>query len=648
MMASSGELSSEGRKSVASLDTEQLLKSVVVDIVKQCSKKGIIISKNCAAYLVTLMVKRPEFLNLQGQEFGKEDMKKLQELCLEKCSKICTLANLQMQAYFNVEVVGRAQVIEENRENRKSLFEPIFRDFLSKFPQNPEDIEKSFNSLVALIILSSGIGTLTNSLALRETAVALQSVFSALELTELLMKPYDEQVKQVDELTAIVSGVRLFNRDCNRGGHYIDDLPEILSRDVETMQGTLQTLMQKLMFKILLLTRAVENHFCKSNHWEPSSNDAGNGPKKFMQSSNGEETVINGGPKLEESENIKDALITAHQFEFFLRSLESQVEEVQKRMVQLKEQLRNCLAKIHSTVSFRSAIPTVEIYPLFIDLYDVWRYFQDEIYSVNYINSITWNINTHAQVLDSLDNKIVKQMIGEEHEDRKKSPEISLSAELIPEIELITYDAVGSAFEDLPVELNGFCIWCFVHGHGALIPGNPKLGLCRYNNFYYSTSSAPRMIEFGQNPQSYIYEASLILKKKPELSTLLSIQDEIEPSDIKIGHKSISSSDSAVQTELHPVESYISPNYSWNEWDYRRHALQLVRLRKCLTTSAQTGKSHWRQEAWVNVSLPHKERWSQTKRQSASNVPQPRRYAFGLRGKQGEPHMVDLTRPVDE
>ncbi|XP_071447633.1 cilia- and flagella-associated protein 206 [Hetaerina americana] len=349
--------------SISSLDAEQLLKSIVTDLVKLCSKKGIIISKNTAAYLVNLMVKNPEFSNSQGHMLGKEEIKELQELCLTKCLKACTLATLHMQVYFSMEVVTRAQLIQEHRESRKNLLEPILKDFLSKYPQNPEEVEKSYNSLVTLIILGSGIGGLTNSLALRETAVALQSVFPAAELSDLLLKSPDEQVKHINELTAIVSGVRLFNRDCHRGGHYIDDLPEILSRDVETMHGTLDTLMQKLMFKILLLTKAVENYFCKSKIQDSALNVTGNTPKKSPYASDIEGALFTeGGLRQEQTGIIKDALVTARQYEFFLRSLESQVEEVQSRMNELKEQLRISLAKIHNTVSFRTAIPTIEIY----------------------------------------------------------------------------------------------------------------------------------------------------------------------------------------------------------------------------------------------------------------------------------------------
>ena len=53
-------------------------------------------------------------------------------------------------------------------------------------------------------------------------------------------------------------------------------------------------------------------------------------------------------------------------------------------------------------------------------------------------------------------------------------------------------------------------------------------------------------------------------------------------------------SDCAIQTPLHfPPESNIDPDYRWNEWDLRREAMNLARLRRGSkkTKAAQTAVS---------------------------------------------------------
>ena len=52
---------------------------------------------------------------------------------------------------------------------------------------------------------------------------ALQSVFPQTELgTFMALNKQDKEI-QVKELTNIVTGIRLFNRECGKGGEGIDD-----------------------------------------------------------------------------------------------------------------------------------------------------------------------------------------------------------------------------------------------------------------------------------------------------------------------------------------------------------------------------------------------------------------------------------------
>lgn len=52
---------------------------------------------------------------------------------------------------------------------------------------------------------------------------ALQSVFPQAELCTFLTLSKKDKERQLKELTMIVTGIRLFNRDCGKGGEGIDD-----------------------------------------------------------------------------------------------------------------------------------------------------------------------------------------------------------------------------------------------------------------------------------------------------------------------------------------------------------------------------------------------------------------------------------------
>lgn len=54
-------------------------------------------------------------------------------------------------------------------------------------------------------------------------AAALQSVFPQAELGTFLTLSKKDKERQLKELTMVVTGIRLFNRDCGKGGEGIDD-----------------------------------------------------------------------------------------------------------------------------------------------------------------------------------------------------------------------------------------------------------------------------------------------------------------------------------------------------------------------------------------------------------------------------------------
>lgn len=57
---------------------------------------------------------------------------------------------------------------------------------------------------------------------------ALQSVFPQTELGTFLTLSKKDKECQLKELAMIVTGIRLFNRDCGKGGEGIDDCRYII------------------------------------------------------------------------------------------------------------------------------------------------------------------------------------------------------------------------------------------------------------------------------------------------------------------------------------------------------------------------------------------------------------------------------------
>jgi len=108
-----------------------------------------------------------------------------------------------------------------------------------------------------------------------------------------------------------------------------------------------------------------------------------------------------------------------------------------------------------------------------------------------------------------------------------------------------------------------------------------------------------------------------------------------------------------VGTPTHFLERNIVPEYSSNEWDLRRRALQIVdmRLKKVRTHSVQTDLSHFRRDnatqyflkqPLADGTMPGTE--TQTGIERATNVPKQKKFITGLRGKPNEAvSVVTLT-----
>ena len=103
--------------------------------------------------------------------------------------------------------------------------------------------------------------------------------------------------------------------------------------------------------------------------------------------------------------------------------------------------------------------------------------------------------------------------------------------------------------------------------------------------------------------------------------------NKVEDDDDKT--KPARTNDVSMETELHPVESYIDPKYQWNEWTARQEILKYAKLMNCKTKGSQTKTTYFRRDNSSQVYLP-KENHSQTKRDTATNPKLTTSYLTGL------------------
>lgn len=166
------------------------------------------------------------------------------------------MVTLRMQMQFMYCFSAKDEMASRNRSNLQDRLAPLEKEIIQT-PEfnNEEEKEKFYKKIVYFTTLLSGLGnpTLPNvsnnekhilflkllsilkalfclntfeyywKQVYREALAALQSVFGDDEVEEFLSFKKGAKMDQLVELTELCTGIRLFNRDCGKGGEGIED-----------------------------------------------------------------------------------------------------------------------------------------------------------------------------------------------------------------------------------------------------------------------------------------------------------------------------------------------------------------------------------------------------------------------------------------
>ncbi|XP_072822461.1 cilia- and flagella-associated protein 206-like [Vicugna pacos] len=342
---------------------------------------------------------------------------------------------------------------------------------------------------------------------------------------------------------------------------------------------------------------------------------------------------------------------------------ESDIITCAREVEMMIKQLGAQLEQLKMTVKSKTAVPTSQVFPIFIALSNVWTSFQDETVLI----SILSNLMTHLEpflgahelffpekvMQDLLDGVTVKTdmyRMKEHIEDRVNLADFRKLEWLFPE--------TTANFDKLLIQYRGFCPYTFATTDGLLLPGNPAIGILKYKEKYYTFNTRDAAYSFAENPENYIDIIREKAKKNAELIQLLELHQQFETlipcsqmKDVNKHYtKPITKCESSTQTDTHLLPPTIVRSYEWNEWELRRQAIKLANLRQKVTHSVQTDLSHMRRENCSQV-YPSKDASTQSMTEGSSRVPRPQIYIAGLRGgKSKTTHgvKVNLTRAVDE
>ncbi|XP_072759801.1 cilia- and flagella-associated protein 206 [Anoplolepis gracilipes] len=606
---------------------ENVRKELTKRIVNACKVKEIPITKDLASFLLSLYQLNPIYRIKENDEESNAGVTQaiVERLCDQNKPSLITLKN---QLYFVKHYHDRDETVKKHRLRLHQKTGPLVAEICETTKlESGKDTEKFYQKILAVITLLSGLGSPTVPSILREVSVVLQSVFQASELAHYVTLPKREKEEQLMELMCIVAGIRLFNRDCQRGGEGIDDLPSILQEALTKTRNSVLELLEPLMAKVYKFTAVVENATTRMLINASTSN-------------------------LEKQIEWAIEMLTAsRQQEIYIRKLLSDVERSESAVKTLMDRLQTRLFKLHDTVRYRTAIPTAQVYPQFIDLADIWMGLQDEVIILSSINNFLWElqnlsnnktVNVHNQTkLDDIAQD-VDILSDAERLERSMGNLITECGEC-----LIYYPNVTKDFEKINLEFLGFCAWTFATTKGALIPGNPNNGVAKWRGKFYAFQSPEAAVKFGENPDRYVYEALSFVRNHPEYIHLFQLHEEIEAMQsqeeltekglqLKVRHNQ------KIQTDVHILPPYIDKNYTSNVWELKRRALRLANISRCVTRSTQTFNSHFRYGVYVQATPPQ-DKEVQTRRDNYTNTKNLKTFIFGLRGRRDDnQHVVSF------
>ncbi|KAK2583789.1 hypothetical protein KPH14_009690 [Odynerus spinipes] len=596
---------------------DNVQKNLIKRIVHECKGKEIHVTNDMVTFLLSLLQLNPEH---QINENDETCYTNITETVIERFQDQHrpSLTTLKNQLYYAKHYRERDELIKKHRFNLHRKTAPLVTEICeTKKVESEQEAEKLYQKIIIVITLLSGLGNPTLTNTLREVTATLQSVFQPSELPHYVKLSKQEKEEQLMELMCIVAGIRLFNRDCRRGGKEIDDLPSILQDAVKKTYDSILELLEQLMGKIYEFTAIVENVI--SSVCDSEDDDIYCFPKNDF--------VLPDNIMKENYRWAIEVLTATRQQEIYIRKLLSDVEHSGNVIRNLLDCLQQRLSRLHETVRNKTAIPTTQVYDEVIMLSNI-NNFLWQIHSLN-----TKNVNVYEQeTLKNITIGNVNILTDAERLELSMGKPITECGDCT-----LYYPHTTKDFEKIDLEFLGFCAWIFVTGKGALIPANPNNGVAKWRGRYYAFSSPAAARNFGKDPDKCVYEALNFVREHIEYVYLFQMYEDIQTIKMKEELAEDRSElktcqNQMIQTDTHILPPFIDKDYNWNVWELRRKALSLANVTRSSTRSTQTHMSHFRSGACIQVAPP-KDKEVQTRRDNYTNTKKLLTYIFGLRGR---------------
>ncbi|KAK0155649.1 Cilia- and flagella-associated protein 206 [Merluccius polli] len=204
---------------------EGVIRTLVREIGQGVAARGRPASETLVAFMVKAVVLDPKNEFNVDRTLTRQDVRQLVEVCVDKLTEEGSpaLDTIKMQVYFDMNYTSRREFLQEHQRVLMTRLGPAAREITETRARTQADLGELYQRMVDYVLLSSGVGSPGDVNTVREATAALQSVFPQPELGTFLSLSRKDKEQQLVELTAVVTGIRLFNKFLNKGGEGVDD-----------------------------------------------------------------------------------------------------------------------------------------------------------------------------------------------------------------------------------------------------------------------------------------------------------------------------------------------------------------------------------------------------------------------------------------
>jgi hypothetical protein len=598
---------------------EESIVKIVQVLTDECTARNIDAAPALIAYTVRSVISShiEEFQVDVAQPLDKEKTALLHDQALALLQDPTSLPMLTIRMQVDMDLgLAQSERSEKQREERELEHRnAIEQELITTRARSSAALESLYRKIVSYTIISSKWGSPNDPQCVRQATAALEQVFPPADLPRFISGSDEDKRKHLQESSKLVLGVRVFQ---TFGGDMADPSTNLrleIPKKLEALKSRIATSIEGINATILSY-----NDLLKKEPTDDDQDDLGL------------------------RRRLTDELANRQQFLFFYELLLNRLTDLSKSVNESCNEFDTLQESLRTLMELSDSVPTAKATPIFAALSTVWMKLKNSEDAIRTFELLLARLRKHRDTFNnSMNDRAESPTQAPAKPESTTEVVVDLPTEQIPrESEVMADDAhpvLVRREADGEFAFNGFCPISLVRRDGLLLPGDVVLGAVKWERKYYAFVDRASRELFQSDPAKWHNEAIAVARKRPELVSLLGLQNEFPnlqapriPVKAKIPEPPNSKyRDACVETVVHPIESYIDRTYHWNQWELMKRKKILKGLENKRTRSTQAVISHYKRESGAQT-VEWREKNEQTMVESGVEMPRTIRYLAGLRG----------------